>query len=762
MGKKWRSWLLLAAPYLLIVLLPVISVLFLGRTILTDYQEKIIADKQNSLRIAYDRTMQKLETVESTAQLLGNSELLKRYAFNCLNHSGHTSLDFLEIKEYITKTAENPVIYDIFLLDSRDNAVISTQTAVGNTSVFFSYAYMVKGLSPQESLLRLTQMPLSQKYCPSVTLSLPTGYEEDQKSIVEYRLLLPIGIVSENQSQLIVAMDTYELFRDFRELVSAGGEFYIYDGRDQLIFSSGNRYENLLPLSAGDALQKIDTGGEQLHGAVIRNKNGPWKVKVFLPNLVETESVHLPPAILAFVVLPMIASVLLTIFFTHKRYRSILELLNTLRSRTEEHPELWNPKGRVDYKAVREHADRIIAQNDHYKARITSYEDSRKYEILDKLLRNTYKSPEAAADALAEANLNIPSGSVLVLCIRSDRDAYRAATSEDAFVNDFIRLFLPEIMEGRYELFDTSAMETICLMAVEDDQDTEIIVRDIISQLTVELAYRYGVEVHIGAGNAVPSLYQLHESYSQACQVLYYSEAYGAKINLYTELARMEDAYFFPRNYDEKICNYVIAGKEDEAKKLIQEVYAENFEKDNRIPSAKAIEKLKHRLWSCVTSLAEKYEISLEELEQTQKQLLEDDSRSKSGSRRYFDNVAQALDHLAEEIREKRTQIHNNVVPRIVSYVDKNYCDSNLTVKQISSAFGMHENYISRTFKNAYGENLSMYIERLRIEKAQEMIRTTDRKISDIAEEVGYVSDSTFRRSFKKITGITPSECREP
>lgn len=761
MGKKWRSWLLLAAPYLLIVLLPVISVLFLGRTILTDYQEKIITDKQNSLLLAYDRTMQKLEAVESTAQLLGNSETLKRYSLNCLNHSGHSSLDYLELKDFITKTVADPVIYDIFILDSKDNAAISTHTAIGDTSVFFRHTYVVEGLNPEESLKRLVEMPSYQKYCPSVTISLPFGSEDDRKQIVEFRLFLPIGIISDSQSQLIIAMDAQELFRDFRELVSDGGEFYVYDGRDQLIFSSGSRYENLLPLSAGDALQKIETGGEQLHGAIVRNK-GPWKVKVFLPNLVETESVHLPPAILAFVVLPLVACVLLTIVFTHKNYRSILELLNTLRSRTEEHPELWNPRGRVDYKAVREHADRIIAQNDHYKARITRYEDSRKYEILDKLIRNTYKSPEAAAHALAEANLNIPSGSVLVLCIRSDRDAYRAATSEDVFVNDFIRLFLQEIIGGRYELFDTSAMETICLMAVEDDQDTEIIVRDIISQLTVELAYRYGVEVHIGAGNAVPSLYRLHESYSQACQVLYYSEAYGAKINLYTELARMEDAYYFPRNYDEKICNYVIAGRESEAKKLIQEVYAENFEKDNRIPSAKAIEKLKHRLWSCVTSLAEKYEIALDELEQTQKQLLADASRSKSGSKRYFDIVAQALDYLAEEIREKRTQIHNNVVPRIVNYVSKNYCDSNLTVKQISAAFGMHENYISRTFKNAYGENLSMYIERLRIEKAQEMIRTTDRKISDIAEEVGYVSDSTFRRSFKKITGITPSECREP
>lgn len=40
MSKKWRSWLLLAVPYLLTALIPVISVLFLSNTILTSYQEK--------------------------------------------------------------------------------------------------------------------------------------------------------------------------------------------------------------------------------------------------------------------------------------------------------------------------------------------------------------------------------------------------------------------------------------------------------------------------------------------------------------------------------------------------------------------------------------------------------------------------------------------------------------------------------------------------------------------------------------------------
>ena len=753
--------MLFATPYLLIVLLPVITVLFLGKTVLTDYQEKIITEKESSLRTAFDRTLQKFDSVESTALFLGNSDTLKRYSLNCLNHTGHSSLDYLEVKDFITKTVANSVIYDIIILDSRDNAGISTHTAVGDTSVFFRHTYIVEGLSPAEGMARLVEMPSYQKYYPSVTLSLPIGSEDDRKQIVEYRIFLPIGIISDNQSQLIIAMDTVELFRDLREAVSAEGEFYLYDSRNQLIYGSGSLYEDLLPLSSGDALEKISVGDTTVYGAVLQSKTGAWTVKVILPDLLEREGIRLPPAILAFLVLPVSASVLLTIFFTHKKYRSILQLLNTLRSRTEEHPEYWNPKGRVDYEAVREYADRIIAQNDHYRARITDYEVSRKYEILDKLIRNTYKSPEAAAQALSEVELNVKFGSVLVLCIRNDRDSYRSATSEEAFVKDFIKLFLQEILEGQYELFDTSAMETICLMAVEDSQNVEIIVRDIISQLTVELAYRYGIEVHIGAGSPVPSLYRVCESYDQACQVLYYSEAYGAKINLYSELARMEDAYYFPRDYEEKICNYVIAGRDEEVTGIIREIFAENFDKDNRIPSARATEKLKQRLWGCATSIADKYEISLENLEQANRQALDDSTRSKQSMKRYFAAVIQALNYLSEEIRGKRKQVQHNAAPRILDYIQENYCNSNLTVKQLSAEFGMHENYISNVFKNAMGENLSVYIERLRIEKAQDMIKNTDMMIRDIAEAVGYISDTSFRRAFKKITGQTPGECRK-
>ena len=54
-----------------------------------------------------------------------------------------------------------------------------------------------------------------------------------------------------------------------------------------------------------------------------------------------------------------------------------------------------------------------------------------------------------------------------------------------------------------------------------------------------------------------------------------------------------------------------------------------------------------------------------------------------------------------------------------------------------------------------------MYIEKLRIEKACHLIKNTDMKITEIAETVGYASGASFRRAFKKVTGVSPVEYRE-
>ena len=123
---------------------------------------------------------------------------------------------------------------------------------------------------------------------------------------------------------------------------------------------------------------------------------------------------------------------------------------------------------------------------------------------------------------------------------------------------------------------------------------------------------------------------------------------------------------------------------------------------------------------------------------------------SQVGSKPFFEAMIRCVDLLSEEVQSKQKQVRHKTASRLLNYIQENFCDNRLSLKQISETFGMHESYISNVFKNAVGENLSVYIERLRIEKAREMVKNTDMKVQQIAEAVGYTSDASFRRASKR------------
>ena len=72
----------------------------------------------------------------------------------------------------------------------------------------------------------------------------------------------------------------------------------------------------------------------------------------------------------------------------------------------------------------------------------------------------------------------------------------------------------------------------------------------------------------------------------------------------------------------------------------------------------------------------------------------------------------------------------------------------------------MSASYFSEIFKKATGINFVEYVARLRVEKARNLLQNPDRRISEVAFEVGFQSLSQFNRAFKKHAGMTPTEAR--
>lgn len=82
-------------------------------------------------------------------------------------------------------------------------------------------------------------------------------------------------------------------------------------------------------------------------------------------------------------------------------------------------------------------------------------------------------------------------------------------------------------------------------------------------------------------------------------------------------------------------------------------------------------------------------------------------------------------------------------------------------LEKLQIFLGVHKVYLSRHFREETGDTLMHYILTMRIQEAQKLMTTTDLKVYEIAEKVGFKNAQQFSVSFKKITSMTPGEYRK-
>ena len=92
----------------------------------------------------------------------------------------------------------------------------------------------------------------------------------------------------------------------------------------------------------------------------------------------------------------------------------------------------------------------------------------------------------------------------------------------------------------------------------------------------------------------------------------------------------------------------------------------------------------------------------------------------------------------------------------LTDYLHTHYREK-ITAKQLESLVGMNFDYLNRTFRRLNGQSIFRYLTEVRINRAKELLATTDMKIWEIAWETGFSDQFYFSRQFKKYTGISPA-----
>ncbi|MFD4353793.1 helix-turn-helix domain-containing protein [Nocardia sp. NPDC058518] len=89
--------------------------------------------------------------------------------------------------------------------------------------------------------------------------------------------------------------------------------------------------------------------------------------------------------------------------------------------------------------------------------------------------------------------------------------------------------------------------------------------------------------------------------------------------------------------------------------------------------------------------------------------------------------------------------------------VDRNYADP-LDLDALARAAGVSKYHFLRAFAAVYGRTPAVYLAERRIERAQDLLRSTNLTVTEVCMLVGYTSLGSFSAKFRQLVGVTPSE----
>lgn len=99
-------------------------------------------------------------------------------------------------------------------------------------------------------------------------------------------------------------------------------------------------------------------------------------------------------------------------------------------------------------------------------------------------------------------------------------------------------------------------------------------------------------------------------------------------------------------------------------------------------------------------------------------------------------------------------------VTQVIKYMNANY-NQNITLSSVAKEFYINASYLSKLFKKTTNFTFVEYLNSIRIKNSKELLQSSDFKIIDIAEKVGFNNNTHFTRVFKEIIGMSPMQFRQ-
>ncbi len=287
---------------------------------------------------------------------------------------------------------------------------------------------------------------------------------------------------------------------------------------------------------------------------------------------------------------------------------------------------------------------------------------------------------------------------------------------------------------------------------------------DIYSEIVKSIGNYLQISVSLGVGRKVEQVLQINSAYKDALNALDFKFYTGkgsiihstdiriSGLNL--EQASLKDLDFYEKQ--NQLVSLIKLGNIKETEQAVGDLF-ESFRQDQKF----TIEYVQRICAEYVFFVSRTfYEIGVDFGDITTKRPAVLDAIDQTESIFELEQqMRELLMTMASYFSRKYAQKNIKVIMDIKKIIDEQYMED-ISVNTIAETVFLSPNYISSLFKRETGQTITDYLTQKRMEVAKELLKNTDYKILDVANQVGFQDPSYFSKVFKKYTGVHPQQYR--
>lgn len=286
------------------------------------------------------------------------------------------------------------------------------------------------------------------------------------------------------------------------------------------------------------------------------------------------------------------------------------------------------------------------------------------------------------------------------------------------------------------------------VMAVGKNRGESLaIIKEMLTGYREILLEEQELETYIGVGREVAERLEIATSYDDAKEISQYLAFHDIRTVMdKEEMPRQTDHFFFPIETELHLVKVIKQGNQEELADIFRMLHFENFtyRKLSVTMAGHLTELVRATAVRALREEGDSYEDVMDELGR-----LGDLEEIHKLLQRVLPGISKSMKQMEEQSADYMKQELKDLVEKLFSRQDFTLC-------QLAEAVGMSENKLYKQFKVLFGMSFSEYLENERIKKACVLLKE-QMPVKDVAETVGYGSDFSFRRAFKRVMGLAPS-----